>query len=133
MRRSKHRRPRKADPDIICPYCGSRAEKALGIDIYPNRPDIASKSFWLCRPCWAFVGCHEDGRSLGNLANATLRGLRKKSHAYFDPIWKCGHLDRTEAYEWLASQLGISVEQCHMGLMNEDQCRKTIEVCKARE
>lgn len=33
----------------------------------------------------------------------------------------------------LAKAMDISVENCHIGVFNEDQCRKVIQLCKAGE
>lgn len=43
----------------ICPYCGSKTEYVDGTVIYPHRPDLANRKFYICRPCNAYVGCHK--------------------------------------------------------------------------
>jgi hypothetical protein len=48
---------------VHCPYCNGRAALLTGRDIYPHRGDLASKPFYVCRPCGAWVGCHQARRS----------------------------------------------------------------------
>lgn len=44
---------------------------------------------YLCRPCNAYVGCHNNTRKpLGTMADAETREWRKKAHAVIDLIWK---------------------------------------------
>ncbi len=58
----------------ICPYFHEPAELAYGTEVYPHRPDLQAKQFWLCGPCDAYVGCHKNSDTpLGRLANAELR------------------------------------------------------------
>lgn len=120
---------------MICHYCHQNANLVSGDVIYPHRPDLFHKKFWQCNPCRAFVGCHDanigygDGtRPLGILANAQLRKAKKSAHYAFDPLWRGQNMTRKEAYVWLAKQLNIPVNQCHIGMMNLDMCTRTVEV-----
>lgn len=64
-----------SEREVKCPYCERHAELVGGEVIYPHRPDLGSKKFWLCTPCNAYVGCHagDDGtRPLGRLTAADL-------------------------------------------------------------
>lgn len=124
----------------ICDYCGKPAEACTGADIYPHRPDLASKKFFRCVPCGAYVGRHADsGHALGRLANAELRAAKMRAHAAFDPLWKRGSPiwkfgrfhTRKVAYAWLASALGITKAECHIGMFDMDLCLKTEAVCLA--
>ena len=108
---------------LTCPYCNRDAQQATGADIYPHRPDLAHKKFYRCSPCGAYVGCHKDGRPLGRLANADLRRAKQLTHAKFDPLWKSGQMSRSAAYRWLADQLGIPGDECHIGMFDIDRCR----------
>jgi hypothetical protein len=109
--------------------------------IYPHRPDLSRLRFWRCAPCVAWVGCHKGTtKPLGRLANARLRQAKMDAHAAFDPLWKFhtfkdGYqtMTRNAAYAWLAEQLGIELVDCHIGLMNLEQCRKVVEICTSRE
>ena len=118
---------------VTCPYCGQQAEKVYGGSIYPHRTDLFHKVFYRCRPCAAHVGCHPDtDKPLGRLANAELRREKNLAHAVFDPLWRGkGRGARTGAYKWLAKQLGIPREECHIGMFDVEQCRRVVEVCRA--
>lgn len=113
-----------------CPYCHSNSEITDGSEIYPHRTDLRQKKFYICRMCNAYVGCHTNGLPLGRLANARLRKAKQKAHAAFDPIWKSGKKSRKEAYQWLGEKLGINKENCHIGMFDEENCLRVVELCK---
>jgi hypothetical protein len=122
--------------EVVCPYCGKDAELVGGGRIHPGRSFSYAKWFWLCAPCNAYVGCHDYNprygftgtEPLGRLANFTLRQYKRQAHEAFDPIWKNGG-NRAKAYLWLAEQLGISQEECHIGMFDMDLCKRTIKLC----
>lgn len=115
-----------------CPYCGKCTELVTGDVIYPRRPELHRKKFYLCKPCDAYVGCHPGTENpLGRLANKELRRAKMRAHAAFDPLWQDGKLRRREAYAALASMLGIDVNDCHIGMFDIEMCAKA-EAC-ARE
>lgn len=122
---------------LPCPYCQRSAELVTGRTLYPHRPDLAEKKFFLCRPCDAYCGTHPDGRPLGRLADAQLRKARQYVHGLFDPLYLKasdaydGHdsglirnVARARAYRWLAEQMRIPVEDCHVGMFDLVQCRE---------
>lgn len=121
---------------IRCTHCHREAELVTGREIYPHRPDLARRMFWRCVPCGAYVGCHHPNKRLGfkgteplgTLANAELRRARNRAHAAFDPIWRSGEMSRTEAYAWLSGQLGLSIDNTHIALLDLDGCHAVIEV-----
>ena len=124
--------------EVLCEYCGHPAERLRGSELYPGREDLRCRFFWVCRPCGAWVGCHLPNTRLGftgrepfgRLANAELRQLKQQAHATFDPLWQSKHFKtRHRAYNWLANQLGIERQFCHIGMFDETQCRRVIEVC----
>lgn len=118
----------------ICPYCGKPSEKVTGKSIYPHRSDLDNKTFYRCKPCDAYVGCHPNTDTpLGRLANSDLRSAKRRAHEWFDPLWKAGSMSRRQAYEWLAGQLGIKVDDCHIGEFDAEQCERAIVVCKSRK
>lgn len=118
---------------VPCPYCRGRAEMVNGYEIYPHRADLAHKLFWACKPCGAWVGCHPGtGEPLGRLADAALRKAKQSAHAAFDPLWQSKKMRRSAAYKWLAEQLGLTQDQTHIGLFDQAQCMRVIEVCKER-
>ena len=126
---------------LMCPYCDREAVLVPGVVIYPHRPDLASKRFWRCKPCGAWVRCHDGTeRPLGRLADAELRRARQEAHAAFDPLWKRkmerDGVSKTKArgagYRWLAEQLGMERRRCHIAKMNADECWRVVEVCARR-
>ena len=117
---------------ILCSYCGAPPELVSGEAVYPHWDDLADKKFYLCRPCGAYVGCHQGtDRPLGRLADAELRKAKQAAHAAFDPLW-AGKTPkgkaRREAYRALADKFGIKGE-IHIGEMDVEQCRKVVEFC----
>jgi hypothetical protein len=127
--------PSNVDNPPICPYCQNAAQLVLGGRIYPHRYDLAELQMWLCSRCNAWVGCHKpsahsDGTvPFGRLANAELRGLKTQAHAAFDPLWKNHGITRDDAYAWLAEELGLAKDLTHIGMFDEDTCRRVIELC----
>lgn len=120
--------PKAAAP--ICPYCGKLAWLASGRQLYPHRKDLSGKLFYRCAPCDAFVGCHPGTlQPLGTLANAELRRARMAAHQAFDPIWRGRARSRRSAYRWLAQQLGVAYEDCHIGMFDMGTCQRVIELC----
>lgn len=116
---------------ICCPYCNQEAALVSGNKVYPHRLDLISKMFWECKPCDARVGCHPHTiKPLGRLANAELREAKMKAHAAFDPLWKLGTKSRSQAYAWLAEQLNIAPQNCHIGMFDVAQCVQTVAACK---
>lgn len=113
---------------VYCPYCGNRAELVDSIVIYRVR---SYGMIYLCRPCDAYVGTHRGTRRpLGRLADKELRKWKKNAHACFDPIWKHGRFKgkRNKAYSWLAEQMGLPVEETHIGMFDVSQCEKVIKI-----
>ena len=88
------------------------------------------------------MGTHKNsGKNapLGRLANAELRKAKSLAHAAFDPIWKADekagkskHDARNAAYDWLASEMGISRGACHIGFFNVEECKRAIALCMKR-
>lgn len=118
--------------EVICDYCGQRAVLMAGRELYPHRPELSDRRSYACAPCGATVGCHPGTEQpLGRLANAELRRARTAAHAAFDPLWKDGEISRTRAYRWLATQLGMDAETCHIGMFDIATCRQVVEVCSA--
>lgn len=120
-----------------CPYCGKRSVVATGAKVYPNRPDLSDGWYFACWPCRAWVGTHErSGKPLGRLANAELRSAKQRAHAVFDPLWKAKmrrdkvsqKVARGAGYTWLADQLGIKPEDCHIGEFSVEQCEEVVRL-----
>ena len=121
--------------EVLCPYCGVNAELVDSTRVYRR----SYGKLWLCQPCQAWVGVHKDSRSnrpKGSLAKESLRKLRIEAHAVFDPTW--GELleqgvSRRKArkllYTRLADSLGIDFDECHIGMFDEDRCKRAIKIC----
>lgn len=132
-------------PTVTCPYCHQPAPLVSGLQVYPLRRDLWAKKFYQCKACDAMVGCHPpalgDGRGgigdgtvpLGQLANAALRRARQAAHDAFDPIWKTRRMRRRDAYAWLARQLLLRVEDCHIGHFDEQRCAQVVAAVAAWE
>lgn len=51
-----------------------------------------------------------------------VRKARKDAHDTFDLIWLERHLSRDQAYIWLAGEMGMSGEKCHISLFDIGLC-----------
>lgn len=122
---------------MICPYDSAPVILADSVLIYGR----SYGPIWLCSNyprCDAYVGCHPNtDKPLGRLANKELRAAKTAAHAMFDPLWKkklsrdggkkCR--SRGAGYAWLAKQLGIPTQDCHIGMFDVELCRKVVAVC----
>jgi hypothetical protein len=113
-----------------CPYCGEPPQFVDSAVIYGRSYGM----MYLCSPCNAYVGVHKKtNKPLGRLANAELREWKKKAHEVFDQLWK-GYrggkprMSRSEAYAWLAKELDVPPEHCHIGMFNCRMCQLTIDM-----
>lgn len=123
----------KGQVDVVCPYCSLPAKLVGGSAIYPHRPDLYHKRFYQCAPCGAYVGCHPGTtKPLGRLATEELRKMKSAAHAAFDTLWKSGRMTRKDAYAWLAAEMELPSADCHIGMFDEDQCRRVVRIVKAR-
>ena len=119
---------------VICQYCNGRAELVRGSSLFQDSKEFYYCKFWRCAGCKAHVGCHPGtDKPLGTLAKQNLRRLRCIVHLAFDKRWKNGRVKkrrrkRSAAYIWLAAELGIPVEQCHVGMFDERMCERALEV-----
>lgn len=121
----------------LCRYCKGAAElKKKGDRGYPYERNYGP--MWVCEPCKAWVGCHPGTENpLGGLANKELRELKMEAHRFFDPLWKkkiekegCSKgFARRAAYKWLAKQMGMNIKLCHIGYMNNEECKRVVEIC----
>lgn len=113
----------------ICPYCGAKPELIDSAEIYNG---TSYGLMYICRPCDAYVSCHLGTNTpKGRLANAELRQLKIEAHEVFDTIWKQKYKrGRYQAYYWLSKQLQRPFDLTHIGMMDEETCRRTIAICK---
>jgi len=117
---------------VTCPYCAEPASLVKGDVIYPHLEQLHKRSYWYCPCVNAYVGCHKGSvNPLGRLANKSLRKLKMDAHQVFDPIWRGGFMSRREAYDWLAIKMDIPPDQTHIGMFDEEQCKRVIKGCKS--
>ena len=108
-----------------------------GTVIYPHRPDLAAKRFYRCG-CGAYVGTHPGTcEPLGTPALTQTRKARSDAHAHFDALYKAvgkakpeGGSPRKRGYRWLAERMGMTVDECHIGMMTAAQARRVVEICR---
>lgn len=115
---------------MICPFCNKPAVWTMNKAIYGKN---YGKSFmcWLCKPCNAYVGCHNNTRRpLGTMANSATRLWRKRAHSVFDPLWKSGEISRARAYKRLRRHFGFEV---HIGESDIEMCKKIINLVNGME
>jgi hypothetical protein len=118
----------------VCPHCGSAVKIVRNSEIYNGQEYGEWPWAYKCDGnfCDAYVGMHPfTNIPLGTLATHAMRDARKKAKAAFQPLWESGGMKRTEAYAWLAAQLGIAVASCHIGWFDVEQCNRVVEACKA--
>ncbi len=81
---------------------------------------------WLCKPCDAYVGCHNNTKEpLGTMANRLTREWRRKAHEVFDPLWKDKHYSRSGAYILLSRKMG---KETHIAESDVETCKQIIKV-----
>lgn len=111
---------------LVCPYCHRPTQLVDSSEVYGRSYGM----IYLCRPCNAYVGCHQGTtNALGRVANAELRIAKKLAYEKFDPLWRNGYMTRHEAYKWLSDKLGIPAEYTHIGMFNVDTCHKVVSLC----
>lgn len=88
--------------------------------------------------CDAYVGCHPGSTTaLGRLANHELRYWKKRAHAALDPLWQQRWRTRGgkkakargAAYSFLRQKMGLTAEECHIGMFDVARCRQVVELC----
>lgn len=118
-----------------CRYCACETEEVTGKDVYPDLPHLHEKLFFRCiKNLDHYVGRYDrSGRSLGIIADAQLRKMKKEGHANFDPLWNSESKifnSRREAYQWLSIKMDLPTERTHFGMFNEELCSKAIGFCR---
>lgn len=119
-----------AKPVVTCPYCGDKAELTNSKIVYGR--DYGPIYLCKCVEGWAYVGVNkQNGKPLGRLADRELRELKKQAHKAFDPLWKPegAEMTRTQAYAWLAKQMELGLDECHIGMFDIESCQRCIQIC----
>ena len=105
-----------------------------------NNETIYGRSFgdwpwaYRCERCGAYVGMHPfTAIPLGTLADGPTRQARKRAKDAFNPMWQSGKMSRSDAYAWLARQLGIRrVDECHIAWFDVQMCDRVVAVCNTK-
>lgn len=116
----------------ICNLCNGKVIFTSNSLIYGQ--EYGSGKMYYCTECGAYVGTHiprpED--AFGILADEEMRELKKKYHSIFDEMWvhektlKQKKKARKSAYNWLADELQIPIENCHFGYFDKDMLNKAL-------
>ena len=112
-----------------CNHCGQPAEWVENKEVYGKNYG-SSYMIWLCRPCDAYVGCHQNTKQPKGrfLAKTDLREARMKAHAVIDPLWQSGKYSRRIVYVRLAEAFG---KQVHVGeTETPEECEEIIKTAK---
>jgi zinc-finger-containing domain len=120
----------------VCPNCGDSVGLVSNEAIYRRKYGEWPWAYKCNNAvCDSYVGLHPfTNIPLGTLANKVTREARKRAKTLFNPLWDRGGMTRSEAYTWLAGQLGIvPVENCHIGWFDVAMCERVIDVCKRRK
>ncbi|MDE2472755.1 MAG: hypothetical protein KGL35_29540 [Bradyrhizobium sp.] len=111
-----------------CQYCGGDVDVVKNSAIYGKEYGEWPWAY-LCRGCKAYVGMHPfTGIPLGTLADAPTREARMRAKDAFNPLWQSERMTRREAYAWLAAQLGIALDTCHVGWFDIATCERVVEI-----
>ena len=116
--------------EIYCCNCKEVVDAKLvdGNSVYPHRPDLYDKSFYICEKCHNFVGCHKDGTPLGTIPSPEIKRYRMQLHSMMDPLWKNKIITRAKLYELISSKLGY---RYHNGeTRSVDECKKVLSIVK---
>ena len=132
---SKAPRPR---PSLSCVECGRQGVLTDGDRVYPHRPDLHDRSFYVC-PCGARVGCHKGTTDpLGRPCGPATARARNAAHAAFDPLWKTKIAQgfkkreaRGAGYLWLAREMGLAPPDCHISHFDRAQALQVVAIVKA--
>lgn len=116
----------------LCIDCGGTTRQTTGAEVYPSRPDLRDKPIYVC-VCGARVQCHPGSTNpLGYACGPDTSRARQRAHAVFDPIWRAKGTKnaRSTGYKWLAAELGIRPEDCHIGMMDRAMAQRVYDLCK---
>ena len=56
--------------------------------------------------------------------------LRVRAHEVFDQLWQCEYMSRTEAYEWMQNELGLTAEGAHIAKLSRDDCVRLMKAAR---
>ena len=97
---------------LFCAGCSKDIQARLtdGREVYPHRPDLYARPYWVCDKCLNYVGTHHKTKKptepLGIIPTPQLRRARQHIHALLDPLWQQHGVERKWLYKWLSDDLG---------------------------
>ena len=109
-----------------CPSCGSKMILRQTTKFFHK--DGTPKSFYGCTRypyCKETHSANKDGSPMGIPVDEKGRKARKEAHAVFDELWKEGYMSRSEAYRWLAKEMGREI---HFSELSEEECYEVIDL-----
>ena len=91
--------------------------------------------------CRGTHGAHPDGAPMGVPADKETKQARIMAHDAFDMVWKDRQKNlgysrtaaRGECYAWLAVELNIHRNDCHIARFDTDTCNRVVEICTRRK
>jgi hypothetical protein len=100
--------------EIYCADCGSLMQ--LTKNHFGN--------YYKCTKaeCTGVHQAHPNGKPVGIPADRVTRRARIRAHEAFDRLWENKIMNRTEAYAWLSTITGITLEQAHISMLTKEQC-----------
>lgn len=120
--------------DVICPYCGAKAQYRPANIIFGKKPEFTGRHYYICSnwpKCDAYVAAHQaDKRPMGSLANGDLRHKRLVAHRELNKLQHTSGMSKWAVYVWLAAKMGLTSEQAHIGKFTEQQCDQAIRLCR---
>lgn len=115
-----------------CIECGDTSRLVTGADIYRHRPDLYDNRYWLCN-CGAYCGTHKGTTDpLGYPCGPATRRARSAAHDAFDRLWRGRFMPRAQAYSWLAGELGVHPDACHIGMFDAPTALRTRELAQRK-
>lgn len=89
-------------------------------------------------PCSGWPACdvvrkaNKDGTASESWSDGETRRARIEAHAEFDQLWKSGQMKRSEAYVWLAREIGANSPngEFHIGRADKEECARVCEAVR---
>lgn len=120
--------------DVTCPYCGAKAVLRPANTIYGKNRKSNGEHMYVCKnfpACDAYVTAHHASKKpMGSLANGDLRHKRKIAHIELNKFQHSSGMTKWAVYVWLATKMGLSSEETHIGKFSENQCEQAVRLCR---
>ena len=113
--------------NLICADCGKPMIFRNTLNTVHKSGE--AKSWYQCKDfpsCRGALGAHPDGTPLGTPANTETRRWRIEAHSYFDALIEVYRIPKKKAYKWLALEMNMTKEECHIANFGIEQCKNVI-------